>query len=561
MGASLSCMLTSTNSKHSSPGRRLGAWQPQLIRGSPEVRTDIGHCSYMVLSYVSGEPYTAVGNDEVILAQAGSEDVPSLSLAAFSVLYADTSLWWRRVSSQHRVSRAATVLRCVRCPNVAEDPPASCTEACRRVSHPATVVEVVQIAPTGQELWCLHEACLESLTTFASPAELASHEACHISKYSDDAAAQRLSEAHKAQSEDLLLRVEFNTAAPEDVKTVFIYSHGFPDASVVADAFAVVATEKSGAQPEDDTDNDRLYASAVPRKWGDGLLNNTSAAAFVCFNTRGVPGSGGDFYTKTLTGDIDDLELARSYCASRFENASRLFLCGMSTGAFLSVAEAARPTVESPRAVGASVVETEVRKNVRPRQKLRLRGVFVLACVDDIPSSVSLDFSEEQRQRAKANGWCYTPFWPWSRPQTRSAEENNENVAPPDKLPAEPEQWRLGRGYLDSYQQLPPTTTLRHSLRVPLLLIHGDRDTHVPLGHSQRLLQTLSATSKPLASDGVGAAAPAAAIDATYGLKPSPGVKDVSLTVLKGGNHFLSSSKAMKQSLAAIRAFVREHSL
>ena len=430
------------------------------------------------------------------------------------------------------------------------------------MSQPATVVEAVQIAPADQELWCLHEACLESLTTFASPSELAAHETCHISKYSDDTAAQRLSEAHRAQSEDLLLRVEFNTAAPEDVKTVFIYNHGFPDASVVADALAVAATEMSCGQLGNDSDDERLFASAVPRKWGDGLLNSTPAAAFVCFNTRGVPGSGGNFYDKTLTDDVDDLELARFYCASRFENASRLFLCGMSTGAFLSVAAAARPSMTSSRAVGASAVETEVEKRaVRRWQKLQLRGVFVLACVDDIPSSVSLDFSEEQRQHAQAHGWCYTSFWPWSRPQKQTAEGNNENYAPFDKLPAAaPEQWRLGRGYLDSYQQLPPTTTLGHSLRVPLLLIHGDRDTHVPLSHGQRLLQALNAAASGLMeSNGVDSTASAAASD-THGLSQSPYVKDVSLVVLKGGNHFLSSSKAMKQALAAIRVFVKEHS-
>ena len=88
------------------------------------------------------------------------------------------------------------------------------------------------------------------------------------------------------------------------MKTVFLYSHGFPDASVATDALAAAAA-RSGAEPDDN----RLYASAVPRKWGDALLSSTSAAAFVCFNARGVPGSGGDFYTKTLTVDIDDLEL------------------------------------------------------------------------------------------------------------------------------------------------------------------------------------------------------------------------------------------------------------
>jgi pimeloyl-ACP methyl ester carboxylesterase len=229
----------------------------------------------------------------------------------------------------------------------------------------------------------------------------------------------------------------------------------------------------------------------------------------------------------------------RAYCASRFANASRLFLCGMSTGAFLSLAAAARPSL------ALSSARTEVEKcAVRRWQKLRLRGVFVLACVDDIPSSVSVDFSEAQRQHAAAYGWCYTSFWPWAPPQKRSNQAHDESVAPPDKLPTEPEQWRLGRGYLDSYQQLPPTATLRYALRVPLLLLHGDQDTHVSVSHSHRLVEALAATTaKP--SEGNAAV--------------EMGRNGVSLGVLKGGNHFLSSSKAMKQSLAAIRAFVKEH--
>ena len=215
-----------------------------------------------------------------------------------------TSLWWRRASPQCRASGAATtVLRCVRRPAVTEDPPASCKEASRRVSHLVTTVEAVQIAPASQALWCLHPGCLESLSTYATPADLAAHEAAHHSRLTNDSTAE-LAAAHKAQSEDILLRVEFNTASPEHVKTVFIYSHGFPDASVATDALTAAAAESSR-----ELDDNRLYASAVPRKWGDGLLSSTSAAAFVCFNTRGVPGSGGDFYTKTLTGDIDDLEL------------------------------------------------------------------------------------------------------------------------------------------------------------------------------------------------------------------------------------------------------------
>ena len=56
--------------------------------------------------------------------------------------------------------------------------------------------------------------------------------------------------------------------------------------------------------------------------------------AFVCFNTRGVPGSGGAFADKTLTADLEDLELVCAALPQLYPSARRLFLCGMSTGTF-----------------------------------------------------------------------------------------------------------------------------------------------------------------------------------------------------------------------------------
>ena len=238
----------------------------------------------------------------------------------------EASEWWRRCTCPPRIAAAERVARR---PVDPSDPPASCSEASKalpRGGGSATAVEAVQISPAPpQELWCLHDHCLESSETYPNPDALANHTtATHGCSAAEAAAAAR------GQSEHLLLRVEYNTAHPVDVRTVFIYSHGFPDASVATDALLAVS------QPETADDPARLFASALPRKWGDGLLHSTSAAAFVCFNTRGIPGSGGEYADKTLTADIDDIELVRSYCGARFENATRLFLCGMSTGAFLS---------------------------------------------------------------------------------------------------------------------------------------------------------------------------------------------------------------------------------
>lgn len=201
-----------------------------------------------------------------------------------------------------------------------------------------------------------------------------------------------------------------------------------------------------------------------------------------------------------LTGDIEDIELVVSYLSQHFPSATRLFLCGMSTGAFLALAAAARPPPQLPS---------------RSPTRLRLCGVFVLACVDDIPASVAVDFDAEQRRQAEEQGWCDKSFWPWTPGKSKE------------------ERWRLGSGYLQSYSCFPRALTLAHSLRAPLLLLHGDRDTHVPVGHSQRLASALAAAG------------------AGFGTEEA-----VELAVLAGGNHFLSSSKALKASLAAVRKFV-----
>jgi hypothetical protein len=39
--------------------------------------------------------------------------------------------------------------------------------------------------------------------------------------------------------------------------------------------------------------------------------------------------------------------------------------------------------------------------------------VFVLACVADIPASVTVDFSAEQLACMEAVGHCEVPFWPF----------------------------------------------------------------------------------------------------------------------------------------------------
>ena len=85
----------------------------------------------------------------------------------------------------------------------------------------------------------------------------------------------------------------------------------------------------------------------MPRKWCEGLLRRLPPASpaaggggggggggvgFVCFNTRGVPGSGArhDFAHKTLTGDLEDLELVCGAQATVAASRPRR-MCGVHT--------------------------------------------------------------------------------------------------------------------------------------------------------------------------------------------------------------------------------------
>jgi len=134
---------------------------------------------------------------------------------------------------------------------------------------------------------------------------------------------------------------------------------------------------------------------------------------------------------------------------------------------------------------------------------------WTLACVEDIPSSASLDFSEAQIAAFDTDGFCYKEFFPYGA-------ENN------------PQMWKLSRDYYDSYAKLGSSEFVARGLRVPTLLLHGTDDRHVPPSHSEALLQTLQSHSK----------AP------------------VELVLLQKGNHFLSSTPALNKALAAIKKFL-----
>jgi len=203
-----------------------------------------------------------------------------------------------------------------------------------------------------------------------------------------------------------------------------------------------------------------------------------------------------EFFGKTLVQDLKDMQAIAAFVREHRCPEASIFICGMSTGAFLSVAFAHRKDLHPPGGI---------------------QGVWALACVDDIPSSVSVDFEEEQLKQAAQEGFCMKAFFPYG------AESN-------------PQSWKLGKEYIDSYASLPGMDEVAASLKVPLLLLHGEDDRHVPIEHAERL-EALFA-----------------------GRQAESATADVQVVKVPKGNHFLSSSSSMKKALAAIADFVAKHS-
>ena len=222
-----------------------------------------------------------------------------------------------------------------------------------------------------------------------------------------------------------------------------MYNHGFPDSSVVPTGMQdFLAAEAVG----DEWPEHCYFASRLPRKLCEYALKQLDNVAFVAFNTRGVPGSSAgapqkveiapeEFENKTLTGDLEDIQEVLSLMRENCPEA-RITICGMSTGAFLALAFAARPDLHPAGGVSAC---------------------FTLACVHDIPSSACLDFSEQQRAAFDTDGFCLKEFFPYG------GQDN-------------PQMWKLARSYYDSYQSFPPAADLAAALTVPTLLLHGSDD-------------------------------------------------------------------------------------
>jgi pimeloyl-ACP methyl ester carboxylesterase len=301
----------------------------------------------------------------------------------------------------------------------------------------------------------------------------------------------------------LLTRVGFLEGETEGsngrFESVFVYLHGFPDMSV-------------DFRPEKRVVGE--FASRLPRKLNEMLLQRVPKAAFVCFNFSGVAGSdeGLPFFEKSISAEVEDALAVVAYAKDFLlvPNGS-IHVIGVSTGAII-----------------ASL----------------LRGVLPAACTTitaiagllDLKRGLKFDFDEQQMSDMDTLGYCKKQFW------LPPGYTHHDGTSPIDTLlwenePApEVEDWKacnlkLGRQYTDEIRKprgnangLSIEGAVATTSAPPFLVLHGEADSHVPITCGRALF--------------------AAAADPKE------------FFVVKKANHFLSSSKDFKRAVNAIIGFV-----
>ncbi|KAF4658720.1 hypothetical protein FOZ61_005305 [Perkinsus olseni] len=266
-------------------------------------------------------------------------------------------------------------------------------------------------------------------------------------------------------------------APAAEIRSVGVYLHGFPDSGVRPVRCSGELQRKAEARflPLTRADSPKvLHGSRMSSKMAEAVLSSTEGndMAFCPFNTNGVPNSGGQFYDKTLVGDIEDLNAVCEWLKEHLPGLEKIFLLGFSTGAFLAVC--------------APVMASTLSEGLRSL----LAGVISVACLDEPRSGAKLDFNQEQIDAFERTGECVTNFWPLVEvaidEKDGSVINSHEIEGAPKPQPVE---WRLSRGYYDSYGCLPEKEEISRlwPQHVPLLLVHGTADVLVPCEMSNNL--------------------------------------------------------------------------
>ncbi|KAJ1611036.1 putative alpha beta hydrolase [Cryptosporidium canis] len=325
----------------------------------------------------------------------------------------------------------------------------------------------------------------------------------------------------------------------DDHVLIYIYNHGFPDYSI------------DYVGEEDDvkfeltnwnlsTDNERyrleVLKDFVPEntrlsrfcsKMRDICLESgqidrlseksgISKFIFITFNTNGIGkfSQRGEFYDKTLVKDMYDIETIADYFSGKLFKYSKLIMIGISTGAFLTFSYSTNHTRRCISNHGDNVDNSYFISNSN------LIGLVCVACVDDIPKSYCLDFSETQLNEFSELGY--------TRVSLIGNKSNKLNIG--TRL--------ISRDYMESYKIFPSFNFLLENkkkvINYPILLIHGTDDQSVPFYMSLNLLNLNN--EAPNSND----------------------KKYIRLVEINHGNHLLTNSKHMKKAQSNISSFIYE---
>ncbi|KAH8584036.1 alpha beta hydrolase [Cryptosporidium sp. chipmunk genotype I] len=321
-----------------------------------------------------------------------------------------------------------------------------------------------------------------------------------------------------------------------DKVLIYIYNHGFPDYSVNYNdkeniiEFQIV-NNYSGYSEAYKLEiikhliNDNIKLSRFCGKMRDICLSENhinklkeksqiNKFLFISFNTNGIGelNQRGEFYNKTLTKDMYDIETIVEFFSNVLFKNSRLIMIGISTGAFLTFSYSTNYT----------------RRNIKDENNYfisnsNLIGIICIACVDNIPESYNLDFNNEQLYEFKELG--YTNINTKIPIVNSNVNKINDEV----KL--------ISKDYLESYNIFPTYNFLLKNkekvINCPVLLIHGTDDQSVPFKMSLNLLN----------------------LNNDYSNKNN---KYLRLVEIINGNHLLTNSKHIKKAQNEISNFVLE---
>lgn len=328
-----------------------------------------------------------------------------------------------------------------------------------------------------------------------------------------------------------------NKDLQNDQVLIYIYNHGFPDYSIdynnnentiefqLIDNY-LCHSEAYKLEIIKDLIDENIKLSRFCGKMRDICLSENhinklkeksqiDKFLFVSFNTNGIGklSQRGEFYDKTLTKDMYDIEtIVECFSNILFKN-SKLIMIGISTGAFLTFSYSTNYTRKDIKCENEYFISNN-----------NLIGIICIACVDNIPESYILDFNNEQLNEFNELG--YTKI----NTKIPIVKINHINKIKDDlKL--------ISRDYLESYNIFPTYNFLLENkekvVNYPILLIHGTDDQSVPFQMSLNLLN----------------------LNNNFSNKNN---RYLRLLKINNGNHLLTNSKHIKKAQNEISNFVFE---